>query len=184
MSKLPDARNQICAQETDQLKTEYAALSSFFNRVVTFRFTTLGFFLATVGLIIGRGTTSPANSILLCCISIALWLIELRNRSLLNNISRRGMDIERRYWHYKGPGRAYQPFYSHMMKESPPAETDPNPGPKPPPDYTHVFWGLKIKREISHTLGIDLLYLFVFLYAIGQLVFLFCAKEITCVDLI
>lgn len=85
----------------EDVRAEYTALSSYATTVVTFRFTLLGFYLAATGLIIG-GVLSKEKAALLLGLSVALWFMELRNRSLLANLAERGMQIEREHWGYRG----------------------------------------------------------------------------------
>ena len=150
----------------DNLRTEYSALSSYFNTIVTFRFTTVGFFIAAVGLIVGS-SPSKEKAFLLLGISISLWLLELRNRSLFTNLAYRGIQIEREFWGYRGLS-AYDPFYSRQIKVKPAIEKDSEATDLPPPDYPKIlFWEVKI--PISHTVAFDLLYFIVIVFAIIQL---------------
>ena len=148
----------------EDVRAEYTALSSYATTVVTFRFTLLGFYLAATGLIIG-GVLSKEKAALLLGLSVALWFMELRNRSLLANLAERGMQIEREHWGYRGK-RAYEPFFSHQNKARP--KDDLEAGAPPPPDYPRV-WKWTVKIPISHTQAFDLTYLIVSLYAVVQL---------------
>lgn len=148
----------------ENLRTEYSALTSYGNMVVSFRFTLVGFYLAAIGLI-ATGCPSKEKAILLVWLSIVLWFLELRNRGLLFNLSERGVQIERTYWGYRGP-RAYEPFISHQNKVKP--KDDPKAGDPPDPDPTRIlFWQLKI--PVSHIVALDLLYLGIIVYAVVQL---------------
>ena len=60
-SHLPD---NIAEVKPDDVRAEYSALSSYFNTVVSFRFTTLGLYLAAVGFIVS-GTVSKEKAALL-----------------------------------------------------------------------------------------------------------------------
>lgn len=150
--------------DPEDIRTEYTALSSYFTTVITFRFTLLGFYLAATGLIVGGGLSREKAGLLLG-LSIALWLLELRNRSLFNNLAERGMQIEREYWGYRGK-KAYDPFYSHHMKARP--RNDPEAGNPPAPDYPKI-WNWTVKIKVSHTQAFDLIFLLVSLYALGQI---------------
>jgi len=161
-----DPQDKVTPIDPEDIRTEYFALSSFFNTVITFRFTTLSLYLAAVGFIVS-GTLSKEKAALLLGISIALWLLELRNRSLFHNLAERGIQIEREYWGYRGP-KAYEPFYSHMMKVRPAREKDPE-APEPPPLDYPMLWSWKVKLAISHTKAFDLVYLFVVLFALYSL---------------
>jgi hypothetical protein len=149
----------------ENIRTEYTALNSYGSLVVSFRFTLVGFFVAAVGLIAAVDFTKEKAALLLW-LSIVLWLLELRNRSLLSNLSERSMQIERQYWGYRGL-RAYDPFVSHQNKLKP--DDDPDAGDPPGPDSTKIlFWRVRLKI-ISHTIALDLLYLGVIGYTIYKL---------------
>jgi len=156
----------------DDIRTEYSALSNYFNTVVTFRFTTLGFYLAALALIIGSGATI-GKSLLLIIITISLYLMELRNRALYKNLADRGMQIERKYWKYTNE-KHYDPFYAHMMKEELPKEDNETIPSKPNEDEAKIL-GQKVPGSfIRHSWALDILYLGVGLYAMVQLIYLIC----------
>jgi hypothetical protein len=159
-------QDNVTLIDPEDVRAEYSALTSFFNTVITFRFTTLSLYLAAVGFIVS-GALSKEKAALLLGMSVALWLLELRNRSLFYNLTERGIQIEREHWGYKGP-KAYEPFYSHMMKIRPAREKDPE-APEPPPLDYPIVWSWKVKLAISHTKAFDLVYLFVILFALYSL---------------
>jgi hypothetical protein len=97
-SSIPE--NMLMKEETENLRTEYTALTSYSTTVVNFRFTVLGLYLAAVGIILGGKQPTWEIYFLLCLITICVFMIELRNQSLLKNISNRGMQIEHKYWGY------------------------------------------------------------------------------------
>ena len=149
-------RRQTSDDDQENLRTEYQSLSQFFNTVVTFRFTVLGFFLAALALLLSTGLT-PTKGIAILLIDTALWLVELRNRTLYDNLSARGMQIERENWGYSG-ARAYHPFFSHLYKSRP--LEDPAAGPRPDLDYPRFFNGrVVIPIAVSHGCALDFLYL-------------------------
>jgi hypothetical protein len=157
-------RNEINKINEENIRAEYAALNSYGNQVVSFRFTLVGFYLAFIGLIM-TGSPSVGKAFLILWLSIVLWILELRNRALLSNLSERGMQIERDYWGYSG-SKAYDAFISHQNKVEP--LNDPEAGEPPGLDYTKIlFWRLRL--PVSHTLALDLMYLGVILYTIIQL---------------
>lgn len=83
--------------DPENLRAEYAALIEFHNSIVTHRFTLLGFFLATVGLI-AKSSTGPLEACLILVLTFALYTIERRNRVLYEVMSKRAMEIEQNYW--------------------------------------------------------------------------------------
>ena len=86
----------------DNITTKYEALSAYGRQIVTFRFTLLGFFLAAVGLVVSGVNPSIGEYMLLCFLTLGLYMLELRNRSLLIELDERGIQIEREYWEYVG----------------------------------------------------------------------------------
>jgi len=157
----PPQQRNLAQDHADNLRTEYTALSSYFNTVISFRFTTIGLYLAAVGFIVS-GSISTEKAFLLLGLSFILWLMDLRNRTLFYNLAERGMQIEWEYWRYRGL-EAYNPFYRHMMKERPPIAKDPNAPDRPPPDFTKIlFW----KIAVGHSLSINLLFSFIILFAL------------------
>jgi len=87
--------------DPDDVRCEYSALSSFHNSVVSYRFTLLGFFVAAVGIILG-GDVTIDKAFLLLALTIAMYIVELRNRVLYYEMTKRAMQIERECWGYKG----------------------------------------------------------------------------------
>ena len=142
-------------EEANNLRTEYSALSSYFNTVVSFRFTSLGFYLAAVGLICKDDAPTVARGLLLLLITVSIYLIELRNRTLYKNLACRGAEIERIWWgevqKKENQDHICKPYFNHMM----------HPVPKDiATDFSHQF------GEIRHSYGINLLFVGVFLYAL------------------
>ncbi|HMD67686.1 MAG TPA: hypothetical protein VKF42_02340 [Chitinivibrionales bacterium] len=89
--------NQTKSSDPDNLRAEYAALIAYHNSVVTHRFTLLGFFLATVGIIV-KGGMGPSEALLILFLTFALYTVERRNRVLYEQMSLRAMEIEQNYW--------------------------------------------------------------------------------------
>ncbi|HPO12995.1 MAG TPA: hypothetical protein PLI09_06085 [Candidatus Hydrogenedentes bacterium] len=157
---------------SDDIRAEYAALSAYFSTVINFRFTTLGFFLAAVGLIVSADVPTHAHALLLLLVALGAWIVEMRNRSLFRELADRGIEIEREVWGYKGAD-AFKPFYSRMLKTKPQDATS---AALPPAVKTKLlFWEFGWEfgaKHLSHTLGIDLIFLGVVAFAIWQLVVL------------
>jgi len=150
--------------DPDNVRAEYAAVNSYSSTVATFRFTLVGFFLAAVGLVVRDGIPRD-DALLLLALSLCLWILELRNRALLGNLSGRALQIERDIWGYSG-SRAYDGFVSRQMKSRPADDAD---APEPPRlDVTRIFFW-KARLPVSHTLGLDLMYLSVAIYAITKI---------------
>jgi hypothetical protein len=128
-------------------ETVYDNLCAYNRTIVGFRFQTLGFFLAAVGLIAGHGARSL--SLLLLGLAVGLWCIELRNRTLLDELGLRGRALEHELEH---------DGYFHAVHEK-----DSRPG---------VFFGAHLPGPLrfTHTLGLDVTYAAVVAYAIFGLV--------------
>jgi len=146
--------------DREDVRAEYAALNSYISLVATFRFTIAGFFIAAAGLLSGSGVTRE-RALLLLAITVSLWILELRNRSLLGNLDGRAMQIEREMWGYTG-AQAYDAFTCRQLKVRP-ANDDSAPEP-PAPDKTKLFFW-KLPLAVTHTLGFDLMYLSVAVFA-------------------
>jgi len=79
------------------LLTEYSSISSYFNQVINFRFTTFGFFIAVIGFLFSNEDVFKDETILgwiIVVLTVIVWLLELRNRSLSRSLTKRGKEIE------------------------------------------------------------------------------------------
>ena len=102
-------------------------------------------------------------------LTLCFWVLELRNRGLVTNVSDRAIQIEREYWHYTGK-RAYEPFVSHGRKNVPLADPEAVKSLQPEKDGAKLFfWRIRLPRFVSHSLGIDLLSLGVIVYSCWQM---------------
>ncbi len=150
------------------IETEYHAICANLNQLASFRFTLIGFYVAAMGLIAAANPGKDRFALMLW-ISLCFWIIELRNRGLHTNMSERGMQIEREYWGYKGE-RAYEPFISHWSKKPPIQDGEAYKIAKPAKETVKfLFWKIELPDFISHSLGLDLLFLGVITYSIIQL---------------
>jgi len=100
----------------DNLRAEYEALSSYERQVVTFRFTVLSFFLATVGIIVFRAEVVPGAGLVLIFLSVPMWLLDARNRVLLKRLGERGKAIEK-IWENMAPHAWYDGYSFHRHAE-------------------------------------------------------------------
>jgi hypothetical protein len=157
-------------EKFENLRSEYAAIVSFHENLLTARFTIAGLYLTAVGVMIGffhskdyGVATNVIVDIYAILITFCLWILEFRNRSLLDNITDRGIDIERNHW-LKIPKYKYVGFFSRQRG----FESDSKGGylrgvvPKPPVYLPKLFWG-KVPKWfspfVSHSVGLDVLYL-------------------------
>jgi hypothetical protein len=82
-------------------RTEYSALSSYFKTVVNFRFQTFAFYLAAVSLILSKWNSAWSTrreAFVLMVVTMSAYMIELRNRTLYNNLADRAIQIEHDVW--------------------------------------------------------------------------------------
>jgi len=181
---MAEDKNSEQAKDEDSDKPEnlpviYNSLLAYINSVVTFRFTTLGFFLAAVALILS-GTPSLGKYILLCLITIALYIIELRNRILKNELEVETKQIVKK-WHYSKDKEGYytDPSFTTIFRIIV-NEKDEIKGYK---DYNPVndkrriripFLGRPIlKFKITHSFALDMLYFSILFYSLYHAIRLF-----------
>jgi len=94
--------------DTDFLNTEYSSISSYFNQVINFRFVSFGFFITVIGLLFSEVSngTLPINTRywVILILTILVWMLELRNRSLSAQLSKRAKEIEEYFFPEKKTG--------------------------------------------------------------------------------
>ena len=99
------------------VREEYSALTSYFGRVISFRFTTLGFFLTAVALVVRFGPASRATAILILGLGVGLWIVELRTRTIFRCLGNRGAEIELLEWRRRDTEQG-APLYCRMFGRS------------------------------------------------------------------
>lgn len=157
-------------QNTDDVRSEYAAVVEYHGSTVSSRFTIAGLYVAAIGFIASAvldkdatWSARAAGSFLAWWLTACLWVLELRSRALYTNLAHRGIDIERRKWGLVGR-EWYTGFFSRQYKEAPTEQADKVDVPeKPGWDRPRIAWMKKplperISRCISHSWGFDLLY--------------------------
>ena len=131
----------------DNIRTEYTAISAKLNQLPSFRFALAGFYVAGVGVIASMNNPTKLHFILLILITFALWLIDLRTRSLLSIVGKRGAEIER-LWGNDG-------WITRMTQKD--------------PGQVKVLWlrrEYKLPANISHSLGLDILFVVVTAFSV------------------
>ena len=162
------------------VRTEYSALTSYFGRVISFRFTTLGFFLTAVALVVRSGPASRSTSLLLLGLAVGLWIVELRNRTVFRCLGNRAIEIELLEWNRHDP-RQGRPLFCRMFRRPHDvAELDSVLAKLREEPVRILFWtlpGWKIASGdqpldwlVRHTIGIDIVYLSVIGYCIAKLI--------------
>lgn len=157
--------------DPENLRVEYQVAHQFFIQSMTTRFTIAGFSLAAAGLLAQIGLDADASltqrslaSLAGFIVGVAVWILELRTRSLCRAMSNRMIAIERKYW-YSEPEDWFEGTMSRAHKTDPPEdhphhERIPE---KPGPERPKVAW---MKRplpagpswHVTHSMGFDIIY--------------------------
>jgi len=170
--------DQQLKPDPQDIRIEYSALISYHNSIITHRFTLLGLFLAAVGIIIKDGV-SPQDALFILALTIALYIVELRNRVLYTRMSKRAMEIEKIHWgliqYNRDENISELPLFCRFryneLKDE--LKKEPSVDLKNELEAKPKFWN---KWEVcllpaSHSLGLDLLYCSVAFYAVVHLVY-------------
>jgi hypothetical protein len=125
----------------------YPALTSHMGTVVGFRFQTLGLFLVALGFIVNRNDRWVAALVLI--LAAGLWMVELKTRALLDALGAEGRRME------LGLGGG--------------AFTAQDPAALGPTAYRQVEvgpgWRVTFPFTLRHTLGLDVVYIGVMIWA-------------------
>ncbi len=167
--------NQTKQPEPANVNAEYAALISYHNSIVTHRFTLLGFFVATVG-IVAKDGMGMLTAFLVLVFTIALYMVEHRNRALYTQMSNRAMEIEMNYWKLNRSNAEDKglPLFCRFRQNELPDDLKRNLTDEQKKEFEAKPKFFK-KWEIpllpaSHSMGLDLLYASVAIYAIVQII--------------
>jgi hypothetical protein len=169
-------REEESKPNPDDVRTEYAALIDFHNSVVSHRFTLVGFYLAAIGLIAGKDVNF-LEACLILGLTISMYMMELRNRTLYTQMGRRAIAIEVNYWklNRKDNGDTGLPLFCTMRQSELPEEIRKTLTSKQHDDLEEHprFWGRwKIPLlQANHSRGLDFLYAVVAVYAITKMIF-------------
>jgi hypothetical protein len=150
--KNPKPTNDQTKVDPESLRVIYDSLAAGGRTVVTFRFTVLGFFLTGVALIFA-GTPSLGKYILLTLITISLWTLDLRNRTIKNDLDAQAKQIERIWGYTVNNNYDYNPYPTKVFGIIT----------IPPKAAQYVF---------THSNALDVLYFSVLLYALINMVVL------------
>ena len=150
-------------QVKNSILVEYEAICNKMVWLPNFRFALIGLYVAGVALMASSERLTEISFCGMIGLSVFLWIIDLRTRGLLSVVSKRGRRIEGCYWNYKWEGKGQKEkdaLFLNYLKEM---------------DRKHVkvkfliFKDLPLPARISHSLGIDLLFLGVIVYSIIQI---------------
>lgn len=144
MSQLPDK---------EDVRIEYTAISSRLSQLASFRFGLAGLYLASIGVIISSDKPTKASFVLVIWLTLCLWIVELRTRSLLESLKHRMIYIASHYWGY-GSDKGEQSYISQWGNEK---------------SCKPKFLFGRISIPATHSLGFDMLFLGVIVYSVYQL---------------
>lgn len=99
MAQMTDKDREV--QHSENIRTEYDAISAKLTQLPSFRFALAGFYLAAVA-VIAKEKPDNIHFILLIGLTLVLWSVDLRTRQLLDKVSNRGIQIERELRGYNG----------------------------------------------------------------------------------
>lgn len=154
------------------LRTEYAALAQYFGTVIGFRFTAAGLFLAGAAFLIPKvHEMGWPGYLLLFGIGVGMWIVELRNRSVIHLLLKQGRAIEAE-WGYPQSSERFGLFGAMRSEEAAREARERNVEfskiPVPALTPTRVLWfapTMAFAKYLTHTVGLDLLYLGVIIFA-------------------
>lgn len=112
---------EINNNNNDQfLIAEYSALSDYFNTIINFRMIVFGLFFTSISVLLSIDLNNLLKPIIVFILTLLIWFLELRNRSISAYLTERGSEIENRI-SWKDvcvPGKAF--FHRmHCGKEEP-----------------------------------------------------------------
>lgn len=97
----------INSEETKMVPASYESITNYHNGLVQARFAVAALFMTATAFLVQAATNCAKNGnnpeinhkiiILGICVTIACWMLELRNESLLKNLAVRGLEIEKNY---------------------------------------------------------------------------------------
>lgn len=155
--------NNVKYEKAANLRTEYTALSSYFNQVVTFRITILGIYLAAVGIIVSKEQSNLIINLFLAFLTIVVWCLDLRNRTLYTNLSDRGIQIEEEWGGAKKELHKFNAFYHYMMRAKLAEEVGLSKNDYI--DYPKIFCK-RLPFPISYSITFDLMFAIVLFYSL------------------
>lgn len=150
----------------DDLLAVYSAVVDYHNNLVHMRFTVAGLYIAASGFLVGAifsgcnwGGVKLSVTLLGITLTAIAWLLEIRTYHLLENLGSRGIEIEK-----KLRLGGIQGFFGLMAKQP------------LPPRLPFIRMRLTrypefVRYVISHSLGLDILYLCLAMFWVFILLF-------------
>ncbi len=138
----------------EDIRTEYVSLCSSINQFASLRFTLVGLYVTGVGVLAVADKIVYTKFILIMALTVCLWVVDLRTRELLENLIRRGSQIEVDEWGYTDANGQPKPFITSLRTRN-------------AKNIDFLFW--RISAPVTHSLGLDLLFSSIFIYSSVQL---------------
>jgi len=157
------------------LRAEYAALTDYYGKVITFRFTTFALFVPAVALFLRSDDDPWYRYLLLFAVTLGIWIVELRNRSIYLAILDRACAIEDEWFGTEGRFNDFSFFRRLIRNRLVDAENKARQGTDRLPLRPHGFDGTQVflsrrtqwlARFLTHTMGFDIAYVSVMAYAV------------------
>jgi hypothetical protein len=144
----------------ENLRTEYSVIGSYTTAMTGARFQTVAIYLAAIGLIVGRSEPSRLTALLMLVVSFGLWVLDLRNRDVLDRLGERGSRIESEAWGSRFDPNATKGGAGFFLDS-----------PVPPRLRLLTANPVAVPRSwfLTHAFGIDVVFLGVIGYAIALL---------------
>jgi hypothetical protein len=139
----------------DDIRAEYISICSAINQFASLRFTLAGLYITGVGVLaVADNKLVYAKFILIIALTVCLWVVDLRTRELIENLIRRGSQIEVNEWGYADASKQPKPFITSLRTRN-------------SENIDFLFW--HISAPVTHSLGLDLLFSSIFIYSLAQL---------------
>ena len=159
--------------KTENLRTMYNAIVDYHNNLVNMRFTVAGLYIAATAFLADIWFSRlPSQdpyigiAILGILLTFIFWVLEIRTRSLVFNLGKRGLDIEQQI--YAGPDLGF----FELMRKQPDLPIWPFSKEKHIPQ--------EISEELTHSNALNLLYLVILLFWLYQ----FCSNIIEALNML
>ena len=140
---------------SEDIRVEYESICSAFNQFASLRFTLAGLYITGVGVLVAADQVPRARLYLIVALTVCLWIVELRTRGLLENLIRRGSQIEIGEWGHSEEQGQPKPFMTNLRNQD-------------SKDINLLFW--RVSLPVTHSLGLDFLFSSILIYSLIQLI--------------
>jgi len=138
----------------EDIRAEYISICSAINQFASLRFTLAGLYIPGVGILAVADKLVYTKFILIMALTVCLWIVDLRTRELIENLIRRGSQIEVNEWGYADANGQPKPFITSLRTRN-------------SQNIDFLFW--HVSAPVTHSLGLDLLFSSIFIYSLVQL---------------